>query len=330
MGEHHVYIVGRHLAAPAGPALSQPGQPHCGFSLQVSRLTMACITGRRNESAELSFKVSSKGQRCAVFEIRSDDLHSNRQTGRRPIDGRCCYWEAARCGRIRPHQTCVVVRDNFAVNFEPSRLNRQRMIVGKGRDWGRRVENDVPFSKEQAPLLLEVPTRLVSGDPIAMAHDGAACALGLKAVVFCRQDRGQALLLLVKVKRYVRSQDGCHKAHIEARRVRKVRYECTRVSDLHTRLREPIRQPAHRGAHSTVRGYKWMDLDDENAEVFEVVVPGWRQCRAVTWALIFRTGDRIERECQIRSSSGQRAGYGQVAAAWQWPKWRRVVSAKRD
>src|SRR5262249_49686718 len=151
------------------------------------------IAGRRYETAELPFKKFSKGDCRAIFEIRSDDLHPNRQTGRRTIDRRRGCWEATRGGRVRPHKTRIVKGVPFAVDLNVSPLNRQRMVVREGRDRGRRVEHDIPVAKEQAPLLLEPPPRHVSIDPIAMAQDRAAYTLGFEAVITGSQGRGRPL-----------------------------------------------------------------------------------------------------------------------------------------
>jgi len=41
---------------------------------------------RGDEAAELPFKKLGELNRRAIFEIRSDDLHPNGQTGGRPVD----------------------------------------------------------------------------------------------------------------------------------------------------------------------------------------------------------------------------------------------------
>lgn len=66
------------------------------------------VTWSRRETAELPFKKFSKSDRRAVFEIRSEDLCPDRQTGRRTIDRRRARWEAARGGRVRPNKTRIV------------------------------------------------------------------------------------------------------------------------------------------------------------------------------------------------------------------------------
>lgn len=54
--------------------------------------------------------------------------------------------------QVRPHKTRVAKRVPFAIDLNVSRLNRQRVVVWEGRNRGRRVEHDIPFAKEQAPL----------------------------------------------------------------------------------------------------------------------------------------------------------------------------------
>jgi hypothetical protein len=50
-------------------------------------LVSAGITRRRHEAAELPLHERGKGNRCAVFEIRADDLDTDRQTGFRTSIG---------------------------------------------------------------------------------------------------------------------------------------------------------------------------------------------------------------------------------------------------
>lgn len=45
------------------------------------------------------------------------------------------------------------------------------MWESRDRCW--RVEHNIPFTKEPAPLLPQVLTRQIGGEPIAMTHDAA-------------------------------------------------------------------------------------------------------------------------------------------------------------
>ena len=57
------------------------------------------------------------------------------------------------------------------------------MVVQKGGSWHRRAEHDVPFAKKLAPLLLKPGPRPIGREPISMADDRAARALGREAPV---------------------------------------------------------------------------------------------------------------------------------------------------
>src|SRR5262249_1342113 len=120
----------------------------------ISHRELCGHTRRRYEAPELSFNQFSKSDRRMILEIGSDDLNTDWQSGRRMTNRRNGGREAASGGRVHPHVKCVVVGMRFAINFDVPRLNRQRMVMRESWNGCRRVENDIPFTKEPAPLLL--------------------------------------------------------------------------------------------------------------------------------------------------------------------------------
>jgi hypothetical protein len=54
---------------------------HRAAEVWIVRFVSASITRRRNEAAKLPLHELGKGNRCAVLEIRADDLDTDRQTG---------------------------------------------------------------------------------------------------------------------------------------------------------------------------------------------------------------------------------------------------------
>jgi hypothetical protein len=85
-------------------------------------------------------------------------------------------------GRVRPYIACVVLRVRLAINLNESSFDRCRMIVLEGGNRRRRVEHDIPFTKETPPLLPEPCAHYVGQEPITVARDHAAGSLGLSGV----------------------------------------------------------------------------------------------------------------------------------------------------
>ena len=71
----------------------------------------------------------------------------------------------------------------LTLDVEMSSLDRLRMVVREGGNGCRRVEHDITVAEECVPLLLELQTCRVGREPLAMAHDRAARALGSQAVI---------------------------------------------------------------------------------------------------------------------------------------------------
>src|SRR6266571_1918841 len=136
----------------------------------------ARVVRRRFEAPELALDQVGKGDRGAIFEIRPDDLNTDRQIGFRTINW-CNSRGKPRCRRnSRPNQL-VEIGVLLAVDFNMSGPHRRRMIVGKGRGRHRWAEHSIPFAKEFAPLPLEPGARHIGRQPVAMARDGPADAV---------------------------------------------------------------------------------------------------------------------------------------------------------
>src|SRR5262249_32172998 len=116
------------------------------------------------------------------------------------------------------------------------------MILHEGRNGSRRIDHHVEFAEKCAPLLLELQTRGISCEPIAMAHDHAAPPFGLQPMIASRERSRDALSLDEGIRRQARASGGVQELHIEPCRVREAWQQRTVVSDLGAEPGKPLYQ----------------------------------------------------------------------------------------
>jgi hypothetical protein len=128
---------------------------------------------RRDEAAEFALEQRGKGQRRAVLEIGSDDLHTDRQAGFAAPDRHHGGRQPEQGRDARPHDL-VGIGERPAVDIEPPPAHFDRVVVGKGRCRHRRAQHDVEFREQGAPALAQVPADAVGAQPVAVAERAAA------------------------------------------------------------------------------------------------------------------------------------------------------------
>ena len=129
----------------------------------------------------------------------------------------------------------------------------------------------------------------------------------------------------------IRAPNCGQQPNIETRRFGKVGKQGTGVREFDARTDEPLRQSTERRPHHARGTAERMRVDDENAEVLEVIVPGGGQSQPVAGAGAFlvRSGDHIERKREIRGASGHWTDDPEIAMARQGRDARRGQPAVR-
>ena len=132
-------------------------------------------TGERgwwHKAPELAFYKVGKGDRRAVFQIRTDRLEPDRQATVSKAD-----WERGRRQSSHVRETLpyrlLSVSDSFAVYFDVTRAH-VGMIMDESR-YGKYGTNDeIPLAKELAPPMHLRNARAICVNPVPMTkHDTA-------------------------------------------------------------------------------------------------------------------------------------------------------------
>src|ERR1043165_6281035 len=142
----------------------------------IASLSIRIARGR-NKPAELPLDQAGERDRGAVFQIRPDDLHADRQPFRRAPDRHCRGRLPGEGRDARPHGL-LQVRVRRAVDINPART-RLTMIVRKGGRRHDRAQYEIELTEHGAPALGKKGARAVRPDPVVVAEHPAAPAASL-------------------------------------------------------------------------------------------------------------------------------------------------------
>ena len=161
------------------------------------------VRRRRRETAEFPLDQLGESQRGAVLQIRSDDLHADRQARLGPLDRRHGRGQPRGRCQLRPYQL-VEIGIVLAVDIDAPRIVGRGMVVRIGRRRHDRAQHHIPLPEDFTPLGLQPAAGDVGGQPLAMAQHRTAAALGRQALVVRGEALGSGLRATIKLERPAR------------------------------------------------------------------------------------------------------------------------------